>query len=393
MGQGHRDLSAKWIAEEVENSLRRLQTDYIDLYQTHWPDPNTPQEETLGRLRETGQGGQSARDRLHQLRHRAAQRSTRDFEPRNGWPRYETLQNEYNLYAREPFEEVQEICVKEEISGIHYFALARGFVTGQVPHARPTPARAREGQASSTAISTTRVTGSWRRSTPLLREPARPGRNRTGVAECPAGNGRTNRLGDNGRAGQGTCPRGAAQPQRVRPQRADRRREMMRLPALLLFAFAAPAVAQEAGWQYSPYPGEGDRAAMGCAYGSSPASHACIVVRCDDDYSVGLYIETSRMGGDAGEWSIGVDDDATGVTAVKADEAPYGARIEGDVSPLIDHDRRSPRAPGAAPAARRGRARQHPRGRGRATGAGGASHRGRRSCGLGLRVHPPRCGP
>ncbi len=53
MGQGHRDLSAKWIEEEVEASLKRLQTDYIDLYQSHWPDPNTPQEETL-RAHSTG---------------------------------------------------------------------------------------------------------------------------------------------------------------------------------------------------------------------------------------------------------------------------------------------------------------------------------------------------
>ena len=48
MGQGKRDLTAKWIAEEVDNSLKRLQTDVIDLYQSHWPDPETPQEETLG---------------------------------------------------------------------------------------------------------------------------------------------------------------------------------------------------------------------------------------------------------------------------------------------------------------------------------------------------------
>ena len=47
MGQGRRDLRASWIVLAVEDSLRRLQTDHIDLYQTHWPNPQTPEEETL----------------------------------------------------------------------------------------------------------------------------------------------------------------------------------------------------------------------------------------------------------------------------------------------------------------------------------------------------------
>jgi aryl-alcohol dehydrogenase-like predicted oxidoreductase len=46
-------------------------------------------------------------------------------------PRYETLQNEYNLYDRAKFEEVQDLCVREDVAGIHYFSLARGFVTGK----------------------------------------------------------------------------------------------------------------------------------------------------------------------------------------------------------------------------------------------------------------------
>lgn len=130
MGQGHRDLSAKWIVEEVENSLRRLRTDYIDLYQSHWPDPDTPQEETLGAYERLVRAGKVRvlgcsnydTDLL---------REALDISARNGWPRYETLQNEYNLYERESFEEVQDLCVREEVSGIHYFSLARGFVTGK----------------------------------------------------------------------------------------------------------------------------------------------------------------------------------------------------------------------------------------------------------------------
>ena len=131
MGQGHRDLSAKWIIEEVENSLRRLQTDYIDLYQSHWPDPNTPIAETLGaydtlikagKVRYIGTSNQDAAMLAEALAVSKA----------NGVPRYETLQNEYNLYTRDKFEgPVQDLCVAEEISGIHYYGLASGFLTGK----------------------------------------------------------------------------------------------------------------------------------------------------------------------------------------------------------------------------------------------------------------------
>jgi len=131
MGQGHRDLSAKWIIEEVENSLRRLQTDYIDLYQSHWPDPNTPIAETLGaydtlikagKVRYIGTSNQDAAMLAEALAVSKA----------NGLPRYETLQNEYNLYTRDKFEgPVQDLCVAEEISGIHYYGLASGFLTGK----------------------------------------------------------------------------------------------------------------------------------------------------------------------------------------------------------------------------------------------------------------------
>ena len=130
MGQGHRDLSAKWITEEVENSLRRLKTDYIDLYQTHWPDPNYGQEETLGAYEKLVKAGKVRAIGCSNFDTKLL-REALDISARNGWPRYETLQNEYNLYARDSFEEVQAMCVTEEVSGIHYFSLARGFVTGK----------------------------------------------------------------------------------------------------------------------------------------------------------------------------------------------------------------------------------------------------------------------
>ena len=131
MGQGHRDLSAKWIEQEVEASLKRLQTDRIDLYQSHWPDPNTPQEETLaafdrtveaGKVRYIGSSNQDAKLLGEAL----------TISKQEGIARYQTVQNEYNLYDRASFEgPVQDLCVEEDVSGIGYFSLARGFLAGK----------------------------------------------------------------------------------------------------------------------------------------------------------------------------------------------------------------------------------------------------------------------
>jgi hypothetical protein len=107
--------------------------------------------------------------------------------------------------------------------------------------------------------------------------------------------------------------------------------------AIVALLLTTPVRAQEAGWHYSPLPGEGDRAAMGCTYGSTPNDHACLVVRCEDDFTVGLHIHTSRAGGDAGRWRIEFDKEGERfpVTAV-ADGSPYGARIEGDTGALLE---------------------------------------------------------
>lgn len=131
MGQGHKDLSAKWIVEAVEASLKRLQTDYIDLYQSHWPDARTPQDETLrahdslvkaGKVRFIGTSNHDI-DLLSEAL---------DISKREGLARYETIQNEFNLYTRDAFEgPLQDLCVREEISGIHYYGLASGFLTGK----------------------------------------------------------------------------------------------------------------------------------------------------------------------------------------------------------------------------------------------------------------------
>lgn len=104
---------------------------------------------------------------------------------------------------------------------------------------------------------------------------------------------------------------------------------------LTLLASLVPVAAQEAGWHYSPYPGEGDRAALGCAYGSTPQIHTCIAVRCEDDYTVALHLDTTRLGGDAGRWQLEIDNEDFTVTAVEVVGSPYGAKVSGDVSAII----------------------------------------------------------
>ncbi|SMF55795.1 Predicted oxidoreductase [Tistlia consotensis] len=131
MGQGHNDLSAGWIVEEVEASLRRLQVERIDLYQSHWPDPKTPYEETLGayaRLLEQGKVRAIGCSNLDAQQLGEALAVARD----KGLPRYETLQPCYNLYDRAEFEGLLcDLVQREEIGVITYFSLGAGFLTGK----------------------------------------------------------------------------------------------------------------------------------------------------------------------------------------------------------------------------------------------------------------------
>ena len=124
-------LDRGYIAASVETSLKRLRTDYIDLYQSHRDDADTPVEEVLeaygalikaGKVRAIGASNFSA----------ARLRSSLEASRVHGLPRYETLQPEYNLADRDGFEgEVQDLCVAETIAVIPYFSLAAGFLTGK----------------------------------------------------------------------------------------------------------------------------------------------------------------------------------------------------------------------------------------------------------------------
>ncbi|MCZ8547533.1 aldo/keto reductase [Mesorhizobium qingshengii] len=131
MGQGHKDLSAAYIEKAVDASLKRLQTDVIDLYLSHWPDSATPYEETLGayeKLLAKGKIRHAGCSNLDAGQLRAAL----DVASLRGLPRYEVLQPEYNLYDRSSFDgPLRDLCMAEEIGVITYFSLAKGFLSGK----------------------------------------------------------------------------------------------------------------------------------------------------------------------------------------------------------------------------------------------------------------------
>ena len=131
MGQGKTDLSKDYILKAVDNSLRRLQTDYIDLYQTHWDDATTPVEETLEAYSELVKAGKVkwiGASNLSPARLTESLEASKKF----GYPSYQTFQPEYNLYAREGFEkEMEKLCLANNLSVINYYSLASGFLTGK----------------------------------------------------------------------------------------------------------------------------------------------------------------------------------------------------------------------------------------------------------------------
>jgi len=131
MGLGYKCLRREYIVRAVEDSLRRLQVESIDLYQSHWDDDKTPLEETLeahaqllrqGKVKAIGASNISA-ERLSEAL---------EISRRKGIPRYETLQPHYNLYDRAGFEgALQAVCVREQLGVITYFSLASGFLSGK----------------------------------------------------------------------------------------------------------------------------------------------------------------------------------------------------------------------------------------------------------------------
>ena len=126
-----KNVSRAFIISSVEDSLRRLKTDYVDLYQTHFDDEKTPVEETLsaydqlvkeGKVRVIGTSNMSA-ERI---------RESLKVSEKEGFPKYQTLQPLYNLMERESYEkELRNIVEENNMGVLSYYSLASGFLTGK----------------------------------------------------------------------------------------------------------------------------------------------------------------------------------------------------------------------------------------------------------------------
>jgi aryl-alcohol dehydrogenase-like predicted oxidoreductase len=141
MGEGKSGGSAAWVRQACEDSLRRLKTDRIDLYQLHTPDAKTPISETLealdrlvkaGKVRENGCSNFSAAE-LRQA----------EAAVKPGAARFVSVQNQYSLFHREPEAEVLQECKKLGIAFIPFFPLANGLLTGKYRKGQPLPENSR----------------------------------------------------------------------------------------------------------------------------------------------------------------------------------------------------------------------------------------------------------
>jgi len=131
MGQGKKDTSKKYITKAVEDSLRRLKTDYVDLYQTHWDVETIPVEETLETYTGLIKGGKvrwigASNMTLARLKESLA------ASRKNNYAQYQSLQPLYNLYERDRFErEFEQFCLDNNLGVLSYYSLASGFLTGK----------------------------------------------------------------------------------------------------------------------------------------------------------------------------------------------------------------------------------------------------------------------
>ncbi len=136
-------LSRQYILKAVEDSLRRLQTDYIDIYKAHRDDANTPLEETMATFNELVQQGKV---RYIGASNYSAERLAVALQvsDQHGYARYQTLQPPYSLVNRAEYErDLKDLCIRQGLGVITYSSLASGFLSGKYRHGQPIPSSPR----------------------------------------------------------------------------------------------------------------------------------------------------------------------------------------------------------------------------------------------------------
>jgi len=143
MGEGKEGARAQYVREALDASLQRLQTDVIDLYQIHRPDPNTPIAETMQALNDAVKAGKVREIGCSNFSVEQMRASNLTPGPKH----FVSVQNEYSLVKREPEADVLPECARTGVSFLPYFPLANGLLTGKYRHGSPFPESSRAKDA------------------------------------------------------------------------------------------------------------------------------------------------------------------------------------------------------------------------------------------------------
>lgn len=142
-GPGEKGLSERWIMQAVERSLERLGIETIDLYFSHWPDPDTGHAETLGAYEKLMKAGKVRAIGASNYDAALLGEALKVAEA-EGLPAYQVVQPEYNLYDRAKFEgPLRQLCIDKGIGVVTYFSLASGFLSGKYRNAADLEGRSR----------------------------------------------------------------------------------------------------------------------------------------------------------------------------------------------------------------------------------------------------------
>jgi aryl-alcohol dehydrogenase-like predicted oxidoreductase len=141
-GQGH-GARPEYVKKALDASLKRLRTEYIDLYQQHVPDPDVPIAETLGALNALVKAGKVREIGCSNFSAAQMREARKASDSRAGSARFVSVQNEYSLLHREPEEEVLAECEREEMGFLPFFPLMSGLLTGKYRKGKPIPKNTR----------------------------------------------------------------------------------------------------------------------------------------------------------------------------------------------------------------------------------------------------------